>query len=103
MSKCVIVEFKEPETAAPAVIYEIDSKDPVEALQEEEPQPSLNAHIQDIQLMLLKIGDHKVAFKLETGIEWQTKLQRNISFENNAPILYFVAKLVKCLSGDDSV
>ena len=66
------------------MIYEIDSKDPVEAVQEEEPRPSLNAHIQDIQLMLLKIGDHKVAFKLERGIEWQTKLQRNISFENNA-------------------
>ncbi|CAN6843395.1 unnamed protein product [Brassica oleracea var. botrytis] len=45
------------------VIYEIDSRDPVEALQEEEPRPSLNAHIQNIQLMLLKIGDHKVAFQ----------------------------------------
>lgn len=38
-------------------------RDPVEALQEEEPRPSLNAHIQNIQLMLLKIGDHKVAFQ----------------------------------------
>uniref|UniRef100_A0A0D3ANJ0 Uncharacterized protein n=1 Tax=Brassica oleracea var. oleracea TaxID=109376 RepID=A0A0D3ANJ0_BRAOL len=42
---------------------EIRLWDPVEALQEEEPRPSLNAHIQNIQLMLLKIGDHKVAFQ----------------------------------------
>lgn len=35
----------------------------MEALQEDEPRPALNTHIQDIQLMLLKIGDHKVVFQ----------------------------------------
>ncbi|KAL0695097.1 hypothetical protein Bca4012_062277 [Brassica carinata] len=39
----------------------------MEALQEDEPQPAHSAHIQDIQLMLLKIGDHKVVFQAREG------------------------------------
>lgn len=49
------------------VIYKFDSKDSVEASQEDEPRPALNAHIQDIQFMLLKIGDHKIVFKARKG------------------------------------
>ena len=36
-------------------------------LQEDEPRPALNPHIQDIQLVHLKIGDHMVVFQAIEG------------------------------------
>jgi len=75
------------------VIYEIDSRGPVEALQEEEPQPSLNAHIQDIQLMILKIGDHKVAFQAREENRVADKIAKEDLFWEYCPYIVFCCQV----------
>ncbi|KAG5405700.1 hypothetical protein IGI04_011819 [Brassica rapa subsp. trilocularis] len=69
MSKCVVVDIKEPDSEASAAFRARDGgqKDLHDFQCEDEPRPALNPHIQDIQLVHLKIGDHMVVFQAIEG------------------------------------
>ncbi|CAN7073548.1 unnamed protein product [Brassica oleracea var. botrytis] len=84
MSKCVVVDIKEPDSAASADFSdtEIGVAQKKKAIYdaEDEPRPALNPHIQDIQLLHLKIGDHMVVFQAREGDRVADKIAKEDLF-----------------------
>lgn len=73
------------------LIFEIDCKELVQALQERDNRPSIHSFVQDMHHLLAKLGEVQVVFRGRKSNANVDRIAKEApSFENNAPVLFSI-------------